>query len=84
MEKKNTVTSEQVEHILVNATWDFDTKFGKTTICTCVLPNGFIIVESSSCVDPANYDEEIGRSICVDRIRSKVWELEGYVLQSNQ
>lgn len=84
MSNNNTVTTNQVEEILRKSKWDFDTKFGKTTIATCVLPNGFIIVESSSCVDPSNYDEEIGRSICVDRIRNKVWELEGYVLQSKQ
>ena len=84
MANKNTVTSEHVEEILRKSGWHFDTKFGKTTICTCVLPNGFIIVEASSCVDPANYDQEIGQSICVDRVRNKVWELEGYVLQSNQ
>jgi hypothetical protein len=58
-----------------------DTAFGKTTIVTAQLENGFVIVESSSCVDPANYDADIGYGICIKRIEDKVWELEGYRLQ---
>ena len=46
------------------------------------LPNGFIIVESSSCVDPANYNQSLGEQICMDKIVGKIWYLEGYKLQS--
>lgn len=46
------------------------------------LPNGFVIVESSSCVDPANFDMKVGEEICMDRLVNKIWELEGYKLQS--
>jgi hypothetical protein len=53
----------------------------KTCVVTCTTPSGFVIVESSSCVDPANYDERIGYEICKDRIINKLWELEGYCLQ---
>jgi len=58
------------------------TILGKCTVVTAELPNGFILVEDSACVDPANYNEEIGKEICMQRIRNKVWELEGYKLQS--
>ncbi len=54
----------------------------KTTVVQAELRNGFIITESSSCVEPANYDKEVGRKICVDRIHSKVWELLGMLLQT--
>jgi hypothetical protein len=53
----------------------------KTTVVAVTLPSGFVIVESSSCVDPDNYDGNIGFDICMNRIRNKVWELEGYRLQ---
>lgn len=79
---KNTVTKEQIEKIMLNAVIDIQTVGNKTTIVHCVLPNGFVIVESSSCVDPENYDEKIGAEICLKRIENKVWELEGYVLQN--
>jgi hypothetical protein len=80
---KNTVTKEQIDTILLNAEVNIQTVGEKTTIVHCVLPNGFVIVESSSCVDPSNYDEKLGAEICLKRIENKVWELEGYVLQNS-
>lgn len=82
MTKKNTVTQEHVENIFQNTTLDYATTFGKCTVLTAQLPNGFIIVESSACVDPANFDEAIGANICNERVKNKIWELEGYKLQS--
>ena len=54
----------------------------KTTVVRAVLRNGFEIVESSSCVSPENYDEELGAEICLDKIRDKVWFLLGFLLQT--
>lgn len=53
-----------------------------TTVVRCVLRNRFVIVESSSCVDPANYSEEIGTEICLAKIKDKIWELLGFLLQT--
>jgi hypothetical protein len=80
---KNTVTQEQIKEIMDNSHFLIKTFLNKTTIVICQLPNGFTIVESSSCVDPANYDEQIGAEICKKRIENKVWELEGYKLQDS-
>lgn len=55
---------------------------GKTTVVRAVLKNGFTIVESSSCVSAENYDEKLGEEICMERIRNKVWELLGFLLQT--
>lgn len=77
------VTAEQVQEIMNHSTVTVQTLHGKCTIVTCKLPNGFVIVESSACVDPANYDEKMGTEICINRIKDKVWELEGYRLQAN-
>lgn len=57
---------------------------GKTTIVLATLLNGFVIVEASSCVDPDNYDVGVGMDICMKRIRNKVWELLGFLLQCTQ
>jgi hypothetical protein len=54
---------------------------GKTTIGHAVLANGFEIVESSSCVDPANYDHGMGAKIVRQRIKDRVWMLLGFTLQ---
>lgn len=42
-----------------------------------------MITESSACVDPKNFDATIGVQICKERIKNKIWELEGYRLQNN-
>lgn len=54
----------------------------KTTVVRAVLVNGFEIVDASSCVSPENYSEELGKKICLDRIRGKVWMLLGFLLQT--
>ena len=75
------VTLEQVEEIMAKSEITAHTVFGKCTIVACKLPNGFVIVESSACVSPENYNEEMGIDICLDRIADKIFELEGYRLQ---
>lgn len=75
-----TVTHEQV--VATIAKEEFIDHNNKTTIGIFTLRNGFVIVEASSCVCPANYMPEIGRSICRKRAVEKIWELEGYSLQS--
>jgi len=54
----------------------------RTTVVMCTLRNGFIITESSSCVDPANYSQKIGEEICMGKIKDKIWELLGFLLQT--
>lgn len=53
-----------------------------TTVVRGVLKNGFVIVESSSCVDPTNYSEKMGEEICLGKIKDKIWELLGFLLQT--
>ena len=76
------VASEFVSDILEGSEVIVDTLFDKCTMVACKLPNGFVIVETSACVDPDNYDEELGINICLDKITDKIYELEGYVLQN--
>ena len=54
----------------------------KTTLVRVLLVNGFEIIESSACVDKANYNEEIGAEICLNKIKDKVWFLLGFLLQT--
>ena len=79
---KNTVTQAAVDELMESCDIAVTTAFDKCTIVACKLPNGFVIVESSSCVDPANYDEDMGVDICMKNVEKKVWELEGYLLQN--
>lgn len=83
-EHKNCVTQAQINELMANAVIDARTVFDKCTQVTVRLENGFIISEASGCVDPANYDFEIGKKICLERIENKLWELEGYALQKKR
>lgn len=78
---KNTVTKEQVMDLFNKSEIKITTVGDKCTVVYCELPNGFIMVEHSACVDPANYNEQLGYEICKNQIINKIWELEGYRLQ---
>ena len=59
---------------------------GKTTGCYSYLSNGFqIAYGDSACVDPNNFDQELGEKYakerCVAASKDKLWELEGYLLK---
>lgn len=54
----------------------------KTAVVRVVLVNGFEIVESSSCVSKENYDQNLGRDICMEKIKGKIWYLLGFLLQT--
>ena len=75
------VTNEQIAKLMAGAEINVETVFGKCTTVAMKLENGFVLTESSACVDPANYDPELGKQLCLEHIESKLWELEGYALQ---
>lgn len=54
----------------------------KTTLVRAVLVNGFEIIESSSCVDAANYSESMGKEICMKHIEDQIWGYLGFLLQT--
>ena len=76
------ITEGRITWLVENSELNVQTVFDKCTIVTCKLPNGFVIVESSACVSPDNYDLDMGIEICMDKISNKIWELEGYKLQN--
>ena len=79
---KNLITKKDIDNILKDTLIKVEQYGDKTTVLKATLPNNFVIVESSSCVDPANFDMKIGEEICMDKLVNKIWELEGYKLQS--
>lgn len=81
---KNTVTIEQVKENMQDVIVRTLDDFGKPcTYVTVRMKNGFTLRESTTCVDPANYDEEIGKEICLKRIENQIWFLLGYQLQED-
>lgn len=81
---KNTVTIEQVKENMQDVIVRTLDDFGKPcTYVTVRMKNGFTLRESTTCVDPANYDENIGKEICLKRIENQMWFLLGYQLQED-
>ena len=81
---KNTVTIEQVKENMQDVIVRTLDDFGKPcTYVTVRMRNGFTLRESTTCVDPANYDENIGKEICLKKIEDKIWFLLGYQLQED-
>lgn len=75
------ITKERIDALLSEADIRTLTLFGKCTVVTAKLKNGFVLTADSACVDPANYDKRTGERICLEHIANKLWELEGYRLQ---
>lgn len=61
---KNKITQEDINAILDKTQWTVEEFHEKCTVVVAKLPNGFILTESSACVDPANYDVNIGIECC--------------------
>lgn len=76
----NTITQKNVDEFIKQLA--IQTVGDKTTVVTATLSNGFVIVEASSCVDSANYSEDIGAEICIEKIKDKVWAYLGFLLQT--
>lgn len=73
-----TVTQEMADSAIVG---EYDCKLGeRTTVVLLTLRNGFEVVGTAACVDPAAYNHETGKRYARERAVSKVWELEAYRL----
>lgn len=53
----------------------------KTTLVSINTVTGFIQHEVSSCVDPANYDHNLGVELATKRVKDRIWPMLGFVLQ---
>lgn len=50
------------------------------TICSITLDNGFSVRGESACVDPVNFDADIGENIAHQNAYDKLWQLFGFML----
>ena len=72
------VTKEGIEQRITGTTYH---RLGETvTVCNITLDNGYSVRGESACVDPRNFNEEIGNSLAYKQAFDKLWALEGYLL----
>lgn len=53
---------------------------GTLTHCTIHLDNKFQVTGESACVNPENYNQEIGEKIAYDNAFRQLWPLFGFLL----
>lgn len=80
----NLVTQEIVNDLILNSEIVCQTRLGKITVVTLVLPNGFTITESSASVNTENYDYQYGIKVCMKKIEDEIWKLEAYRLMAQE
>lgn len=50
------------------------------TVCSITLDNGYSVRGESACVDPKNFDKDIGERIAYDNAFRQLWPLFGFLL----
>ena len=76
------LTKEILEqHILKK---DFIRMWHKTTVCLITLDNGYEVVGSSACINPEDYDLEIGKKFAYEDAFEKLWSLFGFLANYGQ
>ncbi len=74
------IPPERIDGIMETSDYEvWDSAYGSCTIVAMTLPNGYTLVESSGCIDPAEYDHDLGVQLCKEALRRRVWQLEGYL-----
>ena len=75
----NKITDKDLDNFIVKG---IGVKLGeKTAVVLDTTITGFDTVGTSACVDPNNYNQEIGDSIAREEIRNKMWGHLGFILQ---
>lgn len=82
MTTNNKVTIDQINSILDNAETQETVFWDREVVVSYKLYNGFTIIGRGACVDPANFNIDIGRQVARKQAENKLWELEGYLLQN--
>ena len=62
------------------ATEDY-VRHGLLIICIITMVNGFKVIGQSSCADPANFMEDVGKRLARKDAENKMWSLLGYQLK---
>ena len=74
------VTSDSIKARIVKVDYKTIVIAGQQLMyCGIRMDNGFVVVgKPATCIDPANWRDEIGRKISYDNTFSEIWKLEAY------
>lgn len=75
----NKLTPDSIEALIDTERYMSDRTL---TVCVLRLTNGATVTGESNCIDPQNYDAEVGANVARENAKSKIWELEGYACKT--
>ena len=80
------ITNDQITKLMESVNYHTYVVPGTTTTVAVAMLDGFTLCqEITACVDPANFDAELGKKYAIEKAasvaRNKLWELEGYKLK---
>jgi hypothetical protein len=75
------LTPQTIDEIVASAE-DFYWHVPGTTMVVCALrlTTGYVVIGEAACIEPENFDYNLGCKIARDKARDKLWALEGYLL----
>lgn len=79
----NSVTKTSLDELVAKSVTTFTNPIGTLTHCVITLPCGYTVTGESACVDPANYNKELGEKYALENAVDKLWALEGYLLSND-
>lgn len=79
--QNNRLTEEEINSFISSSKIHAEKRGDKSTLVEITYPNGWTDYEISSCIDPANYDEELGKAYALENIKRRLWKSLGFVLQ---
>lgn len=80
---RNKVTKEDLNDLVSKSEITYTNPVGTLTHCAVKLPCGYTVTGESACVDPLNYNKELGETYALEKVLDKLWELEGYLLSND-
>lgn len=73
------ISPKRIKEIISESKESVWEPFPGITIVAWQLPNGFVISDQSGCIDPDDYNREIGIDIARNHLEDKVWHLYGFM-----
>jgi len=74
------VTKEYIERRIADTLFTTLVEGSTVTICQITIDNGFTVRGETDCVDPTNYNEDLGKHYAYKNAFEKLWELFGFLL----
>nr|GAT42301.1 predicted protein [Mycena chlorophos] len=76
--KTEKLTLNDIQAVIENSIY-YQPEGTTLTICVLILTNGFTTVGESACINPADFDAEMGKQLAYRDAETKIWRLEGYL-----